>query len=482
MARGEAKLKLVLDMIDRSVSGVRKANRRIESMTKPIRKVRRQISALSREIGLPKIGAAVGNLARKFQTLAFVGVGALAAVGAAVGRVADQGDELAKFSKQIGTSAEDLQEWEFAADRAGVQSSIFRSSVGALSKRVGELKAGKGALATLLGGSDLARDLKAAKDTGEALEIITAALEEVEDPTKKAALAAAAFSRAGLPMVRLANEGSENIAALRREARRLGLVLSNEDAAAAEKVSDSFTDMKAAATGLLQVIAVDLFPVVREIADGFTEWTVANRELIKVRTVEALDFVVRKGREVVEWLREVIPPTVAFIERIGGLRTVALVLGGAFALTLLPLLVSIGGAIATVSALVGPLGLGLALAAAKIIESWDRIRDSVTGAIDAIISKGKSIVSAIPKPARELMLAVGRGAAQIIAPGASGLAAQGFAAAGALGGDAPISSTASLNGKLRIEVVGDRARVAEAEVSEPGLDLDLASGEIGAPL
>jgi hypothetical protein len=47
------------------------------------------------------------------------------------------------------------------------------------------------------------------------------------------------FGRGGAALLPMMNEGREGIAKLREEARRLGLVMSTEDAVSADKLDDS---------------------------------------------------------------------------------------------------------------------------------------------------------------------------------------------------------------------------------------------------
>lgn len=493
MAAGEEKLKLVLEAIDKTAAPIRKVNRRIESMLAPVRKVKRALRSLSVESGLPKLGKELSRLGRIAGRFAVAGVAAFGALGAAVVKVSEQTDAIGKLSRQIGIGAEAFQEFEFAADRAGVSQDVFRNAVGALSKRVGELKRGGGALKVfeqLL--PDVTDRLKASKDTGEALEIISAAIARVSDPMKKAALASAAFSRAGLPMIRLANEGSEGIAALRAEARALGVVLSSDAVAGAEAVQDSLTNMKASVGGLVSQVSSQLFPVVRDIADSITKWTVANRELIQVRAKEAILGIVSAGKSLLAWLRRVVPPTLAFIESIGGFKTVAIVVGVILAATLLPAIVAIGGAIATIGGLfvtagaamavaLGPIGLvvagvGAAFAAAAtlIATNWDAIRETVIGTIDSIVDRTMALIPSIPAPVRRLLGLEGGASVSVSAPAP-------VATAAALAPAAEAAAAAPLGGgggKSLLKVVVEDARVRIKQVeADPALELDTAGGE-----
>ena len=493
MAKGEEKLRLVLSAIDKTAAPIRAVNKRISAMTKPIRKVKNALAKLGNEAGLHRLGAMFKGIGRAARRFAIAGVAALGAVGLAVVKVSEKGDEIAKFSRQIGIGSSALQEYEYAAERSGIATSTFRASVGALSKRVGELKTGKGALATILGGSKLAEQLKATKSTEEALALLNAAIAKVEDPTKKAALAAAAFSRAGLPMIRLANEGAEEISKLRDRARELGFVLSGDQLKASEEFQDSLTDLKGVLGGLVNQIAARLIPIFGPLVDKVTAFVLANRDLIETKAHEAIEAIVQGVTELGEWLSTTVPKVVAFIQSIGGLKTIAIALGVVLTLALLPALVAIGAAAVTVGGLIvtalsavwvatGPVGLAIWGVAAIVVavvvlieKNMDAIKTAFGSAVDWIIEKGTNLVQKLPKPLADLILGGGSSSIEIAGGASMGAAAESAAAV------ANGPAAANVGGKISIELDDKRARVTSAETSQPDLELDLAGGETLSP-
>ena len=214
--------------------------------------------------------------------------------------VAELGDEAAKSAAAFGISAEALQEYQFAADRSGVSSSIFESSMLALVKRTGELRAESGGLYTYLnktGQTALMNQLKAASNTDEAMQILTKRMGEIESPTQRAALANAAFSRSGIKMVNMMKGGVEGINALREEKRKYG-VISNEAAAQAEGFMDSQTNMQASIDGILESVGSMLIPKVQLLQDKITSWIGNNKELIKSKVSEWAN----KISESIQWV------------------------------------------------------------------------------------------------------------------------------------------------------------------------------------
>ncbi|GAH13266.1 unnamed protein product, partial [marine sediment metagenome] len=120
---------------------------------------------------------------------------------------------------------------------------------------------------------------------------------EVEDPTKRAALAQDIFGRAGTELLPLFAAGKEGLAELRKEAHDLGIVFDQEAANKAAELSDALKRMQEATSGVKMVIADKLIPVlmplierVKDIISGVSEWMKTHPELTKVIVVGATAF------------------------------------------------------------------------------------------------------------------------------------------------------------------------------------------------
>lgn len=466
MAGKGERAEVVIAAIDKVAAPVRKINRRFDSMMAPINRVKRSVRSLSRELNLAKLGRGLASAGRMMRNVGIGAIGMGAAVFAGVNKVAKSADELGKFSRQVGLGVESLQEYEFAADRAGVGQEKFRQSIGALSKRVGELKAGKGALSTLLGSVDpeFKKRLVATEDTGEALDMILDRIDKLEDPAKKSALAAAAFSRAGLDMIRLADEGAGGIKALRMESRALGGVLSEEATRSAEETVDRLTDLKTAAGGIASKIAVELFPAVQDMAQGMTDWIVTNKDWLRLNVAEGIKTVVSEGVKFLGWIKEIAPKVASFVEKIGGFKTVAIALGVVLAASLIAPLVAVGagiaaivGAIGAVPALFIAAGVAVAAVGATIAAHWDAIVEKVSGIRDLVpdflLGESEPLVAG--------------GAA--LAGGPQGEAAADFSRFGG-------PTLAELQGNVRVEVAGAQdANVTAGFGAGIGVDLERGS-------
>jgi hypothetical protein len=205
--------------------------------------------------GLAKIGPLVAGLA--------------AALGPAfllrgVKNAAAFGDNIAKTADRIGIGTESLQELGFAATQSGVDLSVLQSSLGAFSKRLGEARAGTGALITQLKKSnpELLENLQSATSLGGGLDLLADSISGMDSELDQAALASAAFSRAGLAMVNLLRKGSDGMRQMRAQARDLGLVLDDHLIRKSEVVTDQFDILNRQLGTTFRQILIDLGPLV----------------------------------------------------------------------------------------------------------------------------------------------------------------------------------------------------------------------------
>lgn len=232
-----------------------------------------------------------GNLSRTSRSLgavkaaltaAFVTVG-LAAVTRFTQKTIEQADAIAKTADALGVSTDALQEYRYAAQLAGVEQEKFDSSLTAFVKRLGEFQTGRGQLATFLKEWDegFANALEATTDVEQALGLLFEEMAQTEDATKRAALAAAAFSRQGVAMVNLVRDGADGLEEMRAEAVRLGLVLEESLLRGAENAADALARIEAILSVNFQRLVLTLAPTIVSLGDAFAEAAPKIREFIE---------------------------------------------------------------------------------------------------------------------------------------------------------------------------------------------------------
>lgn len=303
-------VKIIASMVDSATAPIRSLHRRVARLAEPVRKVTKRMSELSRRSGLTGVVRGIArvnrSLRRSVQRAGAFGAKLLAVQGIAVyafRRITQAawaaGDALAKNADAAGLSVDAYAQLRFAAERAGVPAERFKSAMERLSKRVGEARVGTGALITILKKASpaLLQQVNAAKSTEEAFTLIMKAMVKLEDPMNRVALANAAFSGAGMDMVKMAKGGMPEIERLRKEFSRLAG--SQEGfARASEAAADASANMDAALAGFRSAVLTGFTPAIVKISDRVKEFLVANRGKLAEwadRTASAVNRWVQSG-------------------------------------------------------------------------------------------------------------------------------------------------------------------------------------------
>lgn len=180
---------------------------------------------------------------KKASLVAGAGVAAVAAAFVvAARRAVNFGDNIAKTANKLGIGTKAFQEMRLATDLAGVSSGQFESALGAMSKRIGELRLGTGTLFTVmqkLNDDAFRKQILSTKDNAEAFRLFIGRIASLENAQDRAALSAAAFGRtAGIALSKLSLEELDKGVAIARE---FGIAIDENLLREAEKLKDAFT-------------------------------------------------------------------------------------------------------------------------------------------------------------------------------------------------------------------------------------------------
>lgn len=304
-------------------------------------KMSQNIGRLGRQVGLGLTAAGAGIFALTSSTAAY-------------------GDKVAKTAGKLGIGIEALQEFRYAAERSGVSTETFDSSLTAMQKRLGEAAKGTGAAKKALEQLGLSAKDLVKLGPEEALAAISDKMRDIESPAERAALAAALFSRSGIGMVNMLGNGSDALQKLREDARRTGYVLSTEAARDAEAFADAQLDAQLVVKGLKNTIGAELMPVVTRSMKRFSAWAIENRDDVADFADTAatkLEAALPVIGQIVEGMGQVsknIGGVVANVaEMVGGWRNFGVVVGTVFAAKTL-------GSVASFAFAVGRLGFSVA--------------------------------------------------------------------------------------------------------------------------
>lgn len=217
-----------------------------------------------------------------------------------VTNAAEAGDEIMKTSSILGLTTKAYQELQFAAKRENISNETLTTSFLKMNKSVGELQKGHGQLFSSLSKTNpaLLKQLKNTKSSEEAFTLLSKAVQDAPNQLQRTAIAASAFGRGGMEMMKLIEVGPAGIQKLRDEAQKLGIVMNDDMISGAAKFADAQDNMNAALTGLKVTVAGGLLPVMQNAIEKITAWTIENKLLIKQKTSEFFDKIAKAA----EWV------------------------------------------------------------------------------------------------------------------------------------------------------------------------------------
>ncbi|MFN3165561.1 MAG: hypothetical protein ACE37H_00690 [Phycisphaeraceae bacterium] len=197
------------------------------------------------------------------------------------------GDQVAKMAKRTGLSVETLSELRFVATQTGTEFESLEMAFRKMQRSIYD--AGRGLSTQVDALSDLGltfADLDGLSPE-EQFKLLADRISMIEDPTRKAAIAMTLFGRTGTNLLPMFASGARGIEVLQAEARRLGLTMSGEDAAAAEEFTDALDRLwKVVKMGVFHIGAA-LAPTLQKVADTITAlsvqvsaWMNENRTVI----------------------------------------------------------------------------------------------------------------------------------------------------------------------------------------------------------
>lgn len=245
------------------------------------------------------ISSAAGSIREATGRAALIGVGAIGAglVGAGIAaktwakETLEAGDELATFAAKTGLSVESIQEWRSAAQRSDVEIGTFNSSIQTFARQMALAREGTGKLATGLKkvSKPLLEQLKTTTSTEEAFELYVSAMEQIEDPAKRAALATMAFGGAGKDMALLAVTGSAGLKKYRQEMRAAG-VMTTEQANRMGQLDDQMIVLNNQYNTVKRTVGTAFIEAITPHLTKLSEWATANQNVIAQNVGGAVDY------------------------------------------------------------------------------------------------------------------------------------------------------------------------------------------------
>lgn len=199
-------------------------------------------------------------------------------------------DNLAKTSDKLGVTTEALAGLQHAAELSGVSTETMNMALQRMTRRVAEAAMGTGEAKGALEELNLNADALAKLPLDEQMNIVADAMQGVEKQSDRVRLAMKLFDSEGVALVNTLAGGSEGLKEMAEEAKTLGLSISRVDAAMIEEANDSVTRAKGVFNGFGNQIAVELSPLISELAANFHQTALDSNEAGNVgsRVAQAL--------------------------------------------------------------------------------------------------------------------------------------------------------------------------------------------------
>jgi len=221
------------------------------------------------EKGVQSFARQVDNAASSVKALAAgLGVGLSAGAVVAMTKATIKSvDALNDQAASLGVSVLQLSQLHHAALLAGVGVEAFDKSLGTLNRKLVGAEDDGGAAAQALETLGLSAQRLLAESPADALNDIADGFQRIQNPSQRAALAFQLFGKEGINMTRMLSDGRKGLADAAKEADRLGVSISDIDAAKIAMVDDAFVRLNASFTGLGRTVVAQVSPALSALAD-----------------------------------------------------------------------------------------------------------------------------------------------------------------------------------------------------------------------
>jgi len=233
---------------------------------------------------LRRFGAACEGLGRTM-----VGLGATIAgpVVASLKIFSSLGDAAAKMARRTGLSVRAVQELGFAAKLSGTDVGSLEKGIKRMQRNLYDAERGLSTSVDALRDLGLSvKDLQGLKPEDQ-FTLMAERMGQIEDASRRAALAQVVFGRAGTMLLPMFEKGAAGVGALRKRFRELGIALTDEECRAAEVFTDTMADVWASLKHGVALIGSALAPSLKDLAATvvatvrkWAAWIRENRELV----------------------------------------------------------------------------------------------------------------------------------------------------------------------------------------------------------
>ena len=299
-----------------------------------------------------KVSEGAAKAAEKTRALSTAAAGALTGIAGLAYKSAQNADELNTLAKQTGFTTEELQKFQYAAERIDVS---METITGASQKMVNKLRSSEKTFTDLgIATRDASGNLRNSTDIFyDTIQYLST----IENETERDTVAMSIFGKSASELSGIIDDGGAALKQFGIEAENAGLIMDQETVDSLNKVNDQIDKLKAQGTAALAKAGASaleaLTPLIEKLAAGVEK---------------VLLYIAQLNPEQMQMILTIL----AIVAAISPLLTLVSQLSAAIAALSSP----IGIAIAAIAALIA---IGVAL-----YKNWDTIKAKVTGFVNGV--------------------------------------------------------------------------------------------------
>lgn len=222
------------------------------------------------------IGRSMKSVTKSIFSLktGLVSVAGIAGLGFLVKRSMDATDEMAKMSRAIGVSVENLSALRHAASLGGLASVQLDKAVQKLAINLADVAGGTGEALDEFKQFNIAAVNAdgSMRDVMDVLADVADVTQSLGDTTERTNLMYKLFGARGAKMVNVLKDGSGAMREAMKEAELLGLVMSKDTVEGVEAANDAFTRLKSFATSAFAQTVAALAPSIENLTEAVIEF------------------------------------------------------------------------------------------------------------------------------------------------------------------------------------------------------------------
>lgn len=226
------------------------------------------------KVAINSVKSGINSLTTAATTVSGVlgGIGLALGTGSIISAIkstADYADEMGKAAQKVGTTTEALSGLKYAGDLADVSFEQLQINLGRLAKSTEDFRDGSKSAVDAF--TKIGIDPTKYQDTAELFSAVVDRLSKMDDGARKTAIAQEILGKSGKELIPLINGGAEGLKAAAEEARRFGIIVTNESAKSAEEFNDNITRLNSALDGLKISIGNSALPAVASLTQEIVD-------------------------------------------------------------------------------------------------------------------------------------------------------------------------------------------------------------------